>query len=135
MPRGFGVDLVLVDDGPDAADDWIAGHVRAGDVVVTADIPLAARCLDAGARVLGTDGRPFAEDSIGDALATRELKSQLRESGIASGGPRPLSSRERSRFSSRLDEMVQRGLREQRPAAVSSPARGSAGGRDPGGSP
>ena len=113
VPQGFGVEMIVVDGSPDAADDWIAEHVRAGDVVVTADIPLAARCLAAGARVLGNDGRPFSEDSIGDALATRELKSQLRESGIAAGGPRPLSDKERSRFSSRLDELVQRGLRER----------------------
>ena len=113
VPQGFGVELIVVDEGPDAADDWIAEHVRAGDVVVTADIPLAARCLDVGARVLGTDGRPFSEDSIGDALATRELRSQLREGGVTTGGPRPISDRERSRFSSRLDELVQRSLREQ----------------------
>lgn len=113
VPHGFGVEMIVVDEGPDAADDWIAEHVRTGDVVVTADIPLAARCLAVGARVLGTDGRPFSEDSIGDALATRELKSHLRDAGIASGGPRPISNKERSRFSSRLDEFVQRGLREQ----------------------
>lgn len=112
VPHGFGVELIVVDEGPDAADDWIAAHVRTGDVVVTADIPLAARCLERGARVLGNDGRPFTEDSIGGALATRELKSHLRESGISSGGPRPLSNKERSRFSSKLDELVQRGLRE-----------------------
>jgi len=112
VPHGFGVEMIVVDDAPDAADDWIAAHVRTGDVVVTADIPLAARCLEAGARVLGNDGRPFSEDSIGGALATRELKSHLRESGIAHGGPRPLSQKERSRFSSKLDELVQRGLRE-----------------------
>jgi uncharacterized protein YaiI (UPF0178 family) len=112
VPHGFGVEMIVVDEGPDAADDWIAAHIRTGDVVVTADIPLAARCLERGARVLGNDGRPFTEDSIGGALATRELKSHLRESGIASGGPRPLSNKERSRFSSKLDELVQRGLRE-----------------------
>jgi len=112
VPHGFGVEMIVVDEGPDAADDWIAAHARTGDVVVTADIPLAARCLERGARVLGNDGRPFTEDSIGGALATRELKSHLRESGIASGGPRPLSNKERSRFSSKLDELVQRGLRE-----------------------
>jgi uncharacterized protein YaiI (UPF0178 family) len=112
VPHGFGVEMIVVDEGPDAADDWIAAHIRTGDVVVTADIPLAARCLERGARVVGNDGRPFTEDSIGGALATRELKSHLRESGIASGGPRPLSNKERSRFSSKLDEVVQRGLRE-----------------------
>jgi uncharacterized protein YaiI (UPF0178 family) len=65
----------VVDEGPDAADDWIAANVRAGDVVVTADLPLAARCLAAGARVLGSNGREIGEDAIGGLLATRELKS------------------------------------------------------------
>lgn len=114
VPRGLGVELVLVDQGPDAADDWIAEHVRPGDVVVTADIPLAARCLEAGARVLGTTGRVFSEDSIGDRLATRELGSYLREAGVSSGGPPSISARDRSRFLSKLDELVQRGLRETR---------------------
>ena len=106
------MEMVVVEGTPDAADDWIAEKACPGDVVVTADIPLASRCLAAGARVLGTNGRPFTEDSIGGALATRELKSQLREMGLQSGGPRPLSSKDRSRFLSKLDELVQRGLRE-----------------------
>ena len=113
VPLGLGAELVWVSDGPDAADDWIAAAVRAGDVVVTADVPLAARCLRAGARVLGSNGHPFDEDSIGDALATRDLKASLREAGIASGGPPPLTAKDRSRFLSKLDELVQRGLREQ----------------------
>jgi uncharacterized protein YaiI (UPF0178 family) len=113
VPKDIGVELVLVEQGPDAADDWIAENVRPGDVVVTADIPLAARCLEAGARVLGTNGRAFSEDSIGSHLAVRELKTQLRESGIASGGPPPLSAKDRSRFLSKLDELVQAGLRGQ----------------------
>jgi uncharacterized protein YaiI (UPF0178 family) len=108
------VHLVLVDRGPDAADDWIVENVRPGDVVVTADIPLAARCLDAGARVLGTNGRVFDEDSIGGLLATRDLKAHLREAGTASGGPPPMSQKDRSRFLSKLDELVQKGLRERR---------------------
>ena len=114
VPAGFGVEMVVVDGAPDAADDWIAEHTRPGDVVVTADIPLAARCLSAGAGVLGSDGRPFTEDSIGGALASRELSSQLREAGLATGGPRALTQRDRSRFLSKLDELVQRSLREQR---------------------
>ena len=113
VPDDARVEMVVVDRSPDAADDWIVEHVRPGDVVVTADIPLAARCLEAGARVLGTQGRPFTEDSIGGQLATRDLKSQLREAGVTSGGPPPLSGRDRSRFLSKLDELVQRGLREQ----------------------
>lgn len=112
VPEGFGVEMVLVDDGPDAADDWIVDNVQPGDVVVTADIPLAARCLEAGARVLGTNGRVFSEDSIGGLLATRGLKEHLRGAGIMSGGPPPISGRDRSRFLSKLDELVQIGLRE-----------------------
>jgi uncharacterized protein YaiI (UPF0178 family) len=112
VPEELGVELVVVEAGPDAADDWIAANVRPGDVVVTADIPLAARCLEAGARVLGTQGREFTEDSIGGLLATRDLKDHLRGAGVMTGGPPPLADRDRSRFLSRLDELVQRGLRE-----------------------
>ena len=114
VPPGLGAELVLVSEGPDAADDWIAGAVRPGDVVVTADVPLAARCLRAGARVLGSSGHPFDEDSIGDALASRDLKADLRGAGVATGGPPPLSQKDRSRFLAKLDELVSRGLREQR---------------------
>ena len=110
-PPGLGVEMVVVDRTPDAADDWIAANIRAGDVVVTADIPLAARCLEAGAAVVGTDGRPFTEDSIGGALAGRALHAQLREAGLHSGGPRPVSDKDRSRFLSRLDEAVSRSQR------------------------
>ena len=114
VPEGFGVEMVVVDRGPDAADDWIVENVRPGDVVVTSDIPLAARCLQAGGRVLGTNGRVFSEDSIGDLVATRNLKAQLREAGLRSGGPPPMSAKDRSRFLSKLDELVQLGLREAR---------------------
>ena len=114
VPEGFGVELVLVDQGPDAADDWIVEHLRPGDVVVTADIPLAARCLEGGARVLGTNGRTFDEDSIGGLLATRDLKASLREAGMVSGGPPPISQKDRSRFLSKLDELVQKGLRDRK---------------------
>jgi hypothetical protein len=112
VPRDFGVEMVVVEGTPDAADDWIAEHARAGDVVVTADIPLAARCLAVDARVLGTNGRPFSEDSIGGALAGRELSSSLREAGVITGGPPPISQKDRSRFLSKLDELVQKGMRE-----------------------
>jgi uncharacterized protein YaiI (UPF0178 family) len=112
VPSGVGAEMVVVEDGPDAADDWIAEHIRAGDIAITADIPLAARCLAVGAYALGTNGRPFDEDSIGGALATREIKSQLREAGVASGGPPPMSSKDRARFSSALDTIVQRSLRD-----------------------
>lgn len=112
VPDGMGVEMVVVDSGPDAADDWIAEHVRRSDVVITADIPLAARCLEKGARVLGTHGREFTEDSIGHQLATRDLKASLREAGMVGGGPPPMSAKDRSRFSSKLDELVSKGLRE-----------------------
>jgi uncharacterized protein YaiI (UPF0178 family) len=113
VPEGLGVEMVLVDQGPDAADDWIVENVQPGDVVVTGDIPLAARCLDAGARVLGTHGRIFSEDSIGNRLAMRDLNAHLRETGVMSGGAPAMSAKDRSRFLSKLDELVQRGLREQ----------------------
>ena len=112
VPQGLGVQLVVVEEGPDAADDWIVAHVQPGDVVVTSDIPLAARCLEREAAVLGTDGRPFHEDMIAGALATRALKQDLREAGVTTGGPSGISARDRSRFAARLDEWVQRALRE-----------------------
>ena len=88
--------------------------VPATEGVVTADIPLAARCLKAGGRVLGTNGRIFSEDSIGNLLATRDLKATLRSAGVMSSGPPPISPKDRSRFLSKLDELVQIGLRESR---------------------
>ena len=112
VPHGFGVEMIVVDHGPDAADDWIVASVRPGDIVVTSDIPLAARCLEAGARVLGSNGRVFDEDSIGGLVATRDLKASLREAGVTTGGPPPLAAKDRSRFLSKLDELVQRALRE-----------------------
>ena len=111
VPEDLGVRVVVVGKGPDVADDWIVEHVQSGDVVVTADIPLAARCLEAGARVLGTTGRVFDEDSIGNSLAMRDLKADLREAGVRSGGPPAMSERDRSRFLSRLDDLVQKSLR------------------------
>ena len=114
VPEGMGIERVVVDQGPDAADDWIASEARPGDVVVTADLPLAARCLEAGARVVGPHGREFDEDSIGGLLATRELKEELRSGGVATGGPPPMSPKDRSRFSGKLDELVQRSLRDHR---------------------
>jgi hypothetical protein len=101
------VRLVVVQGHVDAADDWIADRVAADDVVITADIPLAGRCLEKGALVLGTTGRPFTEDNIGDALATRELMADLRDLGTLAGGPPPFHKRDRSRFLQRLDDMIQ----------------------------
>jgi len=102
------LELVVVGGGLDVADDWIAEHVRERDVVVTADIPLASRCLKQGALVLGPTGRAFTEDMIGDALATREILSQLRDTGVATGGPAPFKKEDRSRFLHALDAMTRR---------------------------
>jgi uncharacterized protein YaiI (UPF0178 family) len=111
VPHDLGVEMIVVEEGPDAADDWIAEEIRANDVVITADIPLAARCLEVGAYALGTNGREFTSDSIGGALASREIKASIRESGIMTGGPAPMTQRDRSRFSSELDRIVHRALR------------------------
>jgi len=107
MPLEGPIELVVVEGKFDAADDWIVGHVRENDIVVSADIPLAARCLDKGALVLGPSGRVFTKDSIGEALATREILSHLRELGTITRGPAPVDTRARSRFLQRLDQMIQ----------------------------
>jgi uncharacterized protein YaiI (UPF0178 family) len=111
VPAGLGVQLIVVEEGPDAADDWIAENVQAHDVVVTADIPLASRCLAKSALVLGNDGREFSAEMIGDALATRALKSDLRGAGVTTHGPRALTAKDRSRFAERLDAVVNRAMR------------------------
>jgi uncharacterized protein YaiI (UPF0178 family) len=99
--------LEVVGDGFDAADDWIVEHLQPDDIVVTADIPLASRCIKEGARVIGSAGKPFTEDNIGSALATRDLLSELRGAGEITGGPPPLQKRDRSRFLQQLDEVIQ----------------------------
>jgi uncharacterized protein YaiI (UPF0178 family) len=100
--------MVVVREGHlDAADDWIAENAQAKDIVITADIPLAYRCLQKGARVLGPKGEEFTEDSVGDALATRELMQTLRQFGGQMGGPAPMSPKDRSRFLGKLDQVVQ----------------------------
>jgi uncharacterized protein YaiI (UPF0178 family) len=105
VPGGDLIELV-VRPGFGTADDWIAEQVGPGDVVITSDIPLAARCLEKGGRVVDPKGREFTEDDIGQALATRELMDQLRQSGVATGGPAPMQPRDRSRFLSKLDELI-----------------------------
>ncbi|MEQ8966064.1 MAG: YaiI/YqxD family protein [Azospirillaceae bacterium] len=100
------VRAVLADGGWDAADDWIAEHARPGDVVVTADVPLAARCLEAGAAVLGPTGRPFTRQTIGMALAMRDLNRHLRETGEGGGGPGRFTKSDRSAFLGALDRAV-----------------------------
>ncbi len=107
------IELVVVDGGLDVADDWIADRVQEGDVVVTADIPLASRCLKKRARVVAPTGRVFTEDMIGEALATREILSQLRDAGVVTGGPAPFEKRDRSRFLQNLDEAIRKANRER----------------------
>jgi uncharacterized protein YaiI (UPF0178 family) len=99
--------LEVVGDGLDAADDWIVDHVQPHDIVITADILLASRCLQKDARVIGTTGKPFTDNNIGDAVATRDMLSQLREAGEITGGPPPLQQRDRSRVLQQLDETIQ----------------------------
>lgn len=111
VPLDPAIELVVVPSGQlDDADDHIAATAAAGDVVVTNDIPLAARCLEAGAQALRPDGRVFTEDAIGDALATRELMAELRQGGTVTGGPRPFSKQDRSRFLHSLDAALRAAL-------------------------
>ena len=99
--------LEVVGEGFDAADDWIVEHVQPLDIVVTADVLLASRCLKQGARVIGSTGKPFTENNIGSAVATRDLLSDLRGAGEITGGPPPLEKRDRSRFLQQLDQVIQ----------------------------
>ena len=112
VPNERWIALEVVGDGLDTADDWIVEHVQPYDIVVTADIPLASRCLKEGARVIGPTGKPFTEDNIGQAVATRDLLSELREAGEITGGPPPLKKHDRSRFLQQLDEVIQAILRK-----------------------
>jgi uncharacterized protein YaiI (UPF0178 family) len=99
------VELVVC-TGFGAVDDWIVEQAGAGDIVITADIPLAARCLANEARVLDPKGKPFTENDIGSALAARSLMDELRQGGLVTGGPAPMTPKDRSRFLSKLDETI-----------------------------
>src|SRR6056297_1577353 len=107
IPKQGRVVLKVVADGLDAADNWISDHAEAGDIVVTADIPLASRCIEKGARVIGPTGKPFTEDNIGAAVAGRALMADLRSSGEFTAGPPPLKKRDRSRFLQTLENVIQ----------------------------
>src|ERR1700687_5766136 len=108
VPRSDLIERVVVGGGPDVADDWIAEHAGASDIVITADIPLAGRCLRNKTTVIGPTGKPFTDDSIGMALAPRDLLTDLRSAGATTRGPPPLSRQDISRFLSALDLAVTR---------------------------
>ncbi len=107
------VELVIVSQGADAADDWIADHIQKSDICITNDIPLAARCLERGALAIKPNGEPFTQSGIGMALAKRELMQGLRESGEITGGPRPFSKADRSAFLNRLETTVHAAKRQR----------------------
>ncbi len=106
---------VLVNGRLDAADDWIAEYVHAKSVVITSDIPLAARCLENGASALDVKGNAFSEDHIGEALAHRDMADKLREMGISTKGPAPFEKKDRSRFLQTLDQIIQSLFRDSGP--------------------
>ena len=114
-PLDSRISLRVVKDGLDAADDWIVEHIQPHDIVITADIPLAQRCLEKGAAALGPKGKSFTEDNIGDAVATRDLLAELRSGGTQTGGPSPLRKQDRSRFLQELDNVIRA---QQRSAAL-----------------
>ena len=107
LPESPLVRRVVVTEGPDIADDWIAERIQPGDIAITADIPLASRCLKAGAKAIGPTGKPFDNASIGMALAMRDLQSHLRETGESRGFNPAFTARDRSRFLEALENAVQ----------------------------
>jgi uncharacterized protein YaiI (UPF0178 family) len=107
-------ELVIVNEDADAADDWIVEHIKREDIAVSADILLAARCLEKGARVLDPKGRIFTEDSIGGAVANREFTAYLRDMGNITGGPAPFEKRDRSHFLQQIDNLIQAAIRVKR---------------------
>ena len=111
VPKDPRISSVVVDAGPDVADDWIAERAAKGDVVITSDIPLADRALKAGAQALHPNGRLFTADSIGSALASRMVGEHLRSVGETTSGPRPFAPADRSRFLQALDAAVVRARR------------------------
>ena len=114
LPRDPLFKAMVVSGRFDAADDWIVEQTTPSDIAITSDIPLAARCLAKGSRVLDPKGRPFTEESIGDALASREISAFLRDMGEGGGGPKPYSPADRSRFLGALENQIQALLKLER---------------------
>jgi hypothetical protein len=108
VPRDEFVERVVVGAGMDEADNWIAERAQRGDIVITADVPLASRCVKVGADVIAPNGKPFTEESIGVTLATRNLMDSLRSAGEITGGPKPFAPRDRSSFLSAMDRAIVR---------------------------
>ena len=108
VPRDEMIERVVVGGGMDEADNWIAERAGRGHVVITADVPMASRCVKQGATVLAPNGKPFTDDSIGMTLATRNLMDSLRSAGEITGGPKPFSPRDRSSFLAALDQAIVR---------------------------
>ena len=108
IPRDEMIERVVVGAGMDEADNWIAERATRGDIVITADVPLASRCVKAGAEVIAPNGRAFTEDTIGMTLATRNLMDSLRSAGEITSGPKPFAARDRSSFLSALDQAIVR---------------------------
>lgn len=106
MPDDPSIRLEVVNDGFDAADDWIVEHVHSGDIVITDDIPLSARCLEKGTRVITNRGELRDSDSIGTAMAMRELMQYMRDAGESKGGQKPLQEKDRRLFLQELDKLV-----------------------------
>ena len=111
FPKDELIEMVVVSEDLDAADDWILERISDQDIVVTGDVPFAARCVKKGTRVVDFRGRVFTEDSIGEALANRDLMTYLRDLGTMTGGPTPRKKRDQSRFLQSLDEQIQALLR------------------------
>jgi uncharacterized protein YaiI (UPF0178 family) len=104
------VRMVIVSEGADVADDWIAERIGPHDVCVTSDIPLASRCLAKGARALAPNAKRWTADNIGNALAGRQVSQYMRETGLRTGGPAPLTPADRSRFLSELDTALRHAM-------------------------
>ncbi len=112
IPDNHRIKLVIVGSGPDEADNWIVDMAKEGDIVITADIPLASRSIRKGINAISPKGKIFNEDNIGSILATRNLMADLRDLGEITGGPAPFTKKDRSNFLQQLDELINSILRK-----------------------